>query len=311
MGSEGNQAVRIEGDRIVAVGAAAEIGRDGSIIDLKGRLAVPGLIDNHTHFIDGGFELSRVQLRDAATPQEFARRIGEYVKKIGPGKWIIGGEWDHTLWNPPNLPTRQLIDAVTPDNPVFVSRLDGHMALANSLALKMAKVTRDTPDMTGGTIVRDSKGEPTGVLKDAAQSLVDRVTPSASTDERIAAARAGLAEAARNGVTAFVDMSGGEAYDDLRAYQQLHADSDVQAAGRGVRRESVRQRSPPNRRPERLRRRIAWLGDRRILAALLRRSEKSRIDDGRDDRWPHESRGDGRRCAQPAGSDSCDRRSRE
>jgi len=215
------EAVKIEGNRIVAVGSAAEIGRDGSIIDLKGRLAVPGLIDNHTHFVDGGFEISRVQLRDASTPQEFARRIGEYAKKIGPGKWIIGGEWDHTLWNPPNLPTRQLIDAVTPQNPVFVSRLDGHMALANSVALKMANVTRDTADPPGGTIVRDANGDPTGVLKDAAQSFVDRVTPSATIEERVGALRAGLAEAARNGVTAFVDMSVGEAYDDLRAYQQL------------------------------------------------------------------------------------------
>ena len=215
------EAVKIEGNRIVAAGTAAEIGRDGSIIDLKGRLAVPGFIDNHTHFIDGGFEISRVYLRDAQTPQEFARRIGDYAKKVGAGKWIVGGEWDHTLWNPPALPTRQLIDAVTPQNPVAVSRLDGHMVLANSLALKMAGVTRDTPDPAGGTIVRDANGEPTGVLKDAAQSFVDHLIPSATTEERVAAARAGLAEAARNGVTAFVDMSGGEAYDDLRAYQQL------------------------------------------------------------------------------------------
>ena len=215
------EAIRIEGNRIAAVGSNSEIGNSGSIIDLKGRLAVPGFVDDHTHFIDGGFELSRVQLRDAATPQEFARRIGEYAKRIGPGKWIVGGEWDHTIWNPPSLPTRQLIDAVTPQNPVFVSRLDGHMALANSLALKMAKVTRDTPDPAGGTIVRDVNGEPAGVLKDAAQSFVDSVIPSASTDERVAAAKAGLAEAARFGVTAFVDMSSGEAYEDFRAYQRL------------------------------------------------------------------------------------------
>src|SRR5437016_9821077 len=161
------EAVAIEGNRIVAVGSSADIGRSGTIIDLKGRLAVPGFIDNHSHFIDGGFELSRVQRSDAATPQEFARRIGEYAKKIGPGKWIVGGEWDHTIWNPPTLPTRQMIDAVTPQNPVFVSRLDGHMGLANSLALKMANVTRETPDPPGGTIVRDVKGGPNGSLKDA------------------------------------------------------------------------------------------------------------------------------------------------
>jgi predicted amidohydrolase YtcJ len=227
------EAVAIEGNRIAAVGSSADIAKlapaGARIIHLNGRLAVPGLIDNHTHFIDGGFELSRVQLRDAATPKEFARRIGEYAKRIGPGKWIVGGEWDHTIWNPPTLPTRQMIDAVTPQNPVFVSRLDGHMGLANSVALKLAGVTRETQDPAGGTIVRDSNGEPTGILKDAAQSFVDRVIPSATTEERIAAARAGLAEAARFGVTAFGDMSSGEAYEDFRAYQRLEKNGDLTA----------------------------------------------------------------------------------
>ena len=225
------QAVAIEGNRIVAVGTNEEIAqrRADRVIDLHGRLAVPGFIDNHTHFIDGGFERSRVQLRDAATPQEFARRIGEFAKKAGTGIWITGGEWDHTLWSPPDLPTRQLIDAVTPDNPVFVTRLDGHMSLANSIALKMAGVTRETKDPPGGTIVRDANGEPAGVLKDAAQSLVDRVIPEASTAQRVAAARAGLAEAARLGVTAFCDMSGGEAYEDFRAYQELERSGGLTA----------------------------------------------------------------------------------
>ncbi|MGZ7078448.1 MAG: amidohydrolase, partial [Thermoanaerobaculia bacterium] len=219
------EALAIEGNRIVAAGtrdaAIRAAGPNARTIDLHGRLAVPGFIDNHTHFIDGGFEISRVQLRDAATPQELARRIAEYAKKIGKGKWIVGGEWDQTIWNPPDLPTRQLIDALTPDNPVFVSRLDGHMSLANSVALKMAGITRASVDPAGGTIVRDANGEPTGILKDAATGAVDAVIPSASMEEREAAARAGLAQAASFGVTAFCDMSGGEAYDDLRAYQHL------------------------------------------------------------------------------------------
>ena len=225
------EAVAIEGNRIAAVGSTAEISKRSAdrVIDLHGRLAVPGFIDNHTHFIDGGFELSRVQLRDAATQQEFARRIGVYAKQSGAGAWITGGEWDHTIWSPPALPTRQLIDALTPANPVFVSRLDGHMALANSVALELAGVTRETPDPPGGTIVHDANGEPTGVLKDAAQSFVDRVIPSASTEERVKAARAALWEAAKFGVTAFCDMSGGEAYEDLRAYQQLEREGALTA----------------------------------------------------------------------------------
>ena len=218
-------AVAIEGNRIVAVGTNEEVTaatpRAATRVDLLGRLVVPGFIDNHVHFIDGGFELSRVQLRDAASPREFARRIGEFAKRAGQGAWVTGGEWDEQLWKPYRLPTRQMIDAVTPDNPVFVTRLDGHMSLANSVALKLAGITRDTPDPPGGTIVRDSDGEPTGLLKDAATNAVYAVIPNPTIDERVVAARAALAEAAKFGVTAFCDMSGGDAYDDLRAYQRV------------------------------------------------------------------------------------------
>jgi predicted amidohydrolase YtcJ len=219
------QAVAVEGDRIIAAGfneaVLAAAPRDARRIDLRGRLLIPGFIDNHTHFIDGGLQMSRVRLRDAATPEEFARRISEYAKKAGRGKWVLGGEWDEQLWNPYKLPARQMIDSVTPNNPVFVSRLDGHMALANSVALKQAGITRESKDPPGGTIVRDSNGEPTGLLKDSAMDAVYAVIPAATVDDRMAGARAGLAEAARVGVTSFCDMSGGEAYDDLRAYQRL------------------------------------------------------------------------------------------
>ncbi len=227
------QAVAIEGNRIIAVGTNDEVlsktPRDAQRIDLNGRLVIPGFIDNHVHFIDGGFQISRVQLRDAASPQEFARRIGEFAKKIGKGKWITGGEWDEQLWIPYQLPTRQMIDAVTPDNPVFVSRLDGHMALANSPALKLAGITRESKDPPGGTIVRDSNGEATGLLKDNAMDAVFAAIPSATVDERVAAARAALKEAAKFGVTSFCDMSGGEAFDDLRAYQALDRAGELTA----------------------------------------------------------------------------------
>ena len=114
-------AVAIEGNRIIATGTNQEVTAkaepDSKRIDLHGRLAVPGFIDNHTHFIDGGFELSRVQLRDASSPQEFARRIADFAKRAGKGAWILGGQWDEQLWKPYALPTKQMIDAVTPDNP--------------------------------------------------------------------------------------------------------------------------------------------------------------------------------------------------
>ena len=219
------EAVAVRGDRIAAVGSADEIGKLAGpatrVIELEGRLVTPGFIDGHLHFTMGGFGLSRVQLRDAATPEELARRIGAFAKTLPKGAWILAGDWDHELWTPVRLPERAMIDALTPDHPVFVSRLDGHMALANSLALDMAKLTRETPDPEGGTIVRDAKGEPTGVLKDAAMDPVWRIVPAPSLEERIAAARAALGEAARLGVTAVNDVSDGDAVHDLRAYQRL------------------------------------------------------------------------------------------
>ena len=225
------EAVATEGNRIVAAGTTAAVReaapRQARTIDLAGRLVVPGFIDNHTHFLDGGFQLSRVSLRDAATPEEFARRIGEFARRAGKGVWITGGEWDEQLWTPYRLPERQMIDAVTPDNPVFVSRLDGHMALANSAALRLAGITRESQDPPGGTIERDSKGEPTGLLKDAAMDAVFSKIPAPSLEQRVAAARAALREAAKFGVTSFCDMSGSDAYEDLRAYQRLDRDGQL------------------------------------------------------------------------------------
>ncbi len=224
------EAVAIEGNRIVAAGSNGDMPHDpDGTIDLRGRLAVPGFIDNHTHFVDGGLQRSRVQLRDAATPREFARRIAEHAEKAGPGNWITGGAWDHTLWNPPALPSRQLIDPIAPENPVFVSRLDGHMGVANSMAMRLAGIDRETPDPPGGTIVRDAGGEPTGVLKDAAQIMIERAIPSPALRERAEAARRGLAEAARFGVTAFCDMSGAEAFEDCRAYELLDQNGELTA----------------------------------------------------------------------------------
>ena len=217
------EAVAIHGNRIVAVGSTKEIRKLASngtkIIDAKRRLVLPGFNDAHTHFLSGGFQLSSVDLRDASTPQEFADRIRSFASKLPKGRWVTGGDWDHERWPDAKLPTKELIDSFTPDTPIFVSRLDGHMALANSLALKLAGVTRQTLDPAGGVIVRDPKtGEPTGVLKDAAQSFVWKVVSPSSFDEKLAAARAASEYAARLGVTSIQDMSAGA---DVGVYQTL------------------------------------------------------------------------------------------
>lgn len=216
------QAIAVMGNKIVAIGTNAQIkaltGANTKIIDAKGKTVIPGFNDSHVHFLEGGFQLSSVDLRDAKSPEEFTRRIKEFAAKLPKGRWILGGKWDHENWTPNNLPTRQMIDAVTPDNPVLIDRLDGHMSLANSLALKMAGVNKDTKDIAGGEIVRDASGEPTGILKDNAQSLVERVIPALTFDQKLEAAQAATDYAASLGVTSVQDMSAGDA---VGAYQKL------------------------------------------------------------------------------------------
>src|SRR5437762_2328477 len=217
------QALAIIGNRIVAVGTTDEIknlaGLNTRVIDARGRLVLPGFNDAHTHFMSGGFQLSSVDLREANTQQEFAERIRDFVARLPKGRWITGGDWDHERWPEAKLPTKELIDQYTSNVPVFVNRLDGHMALANTLALKLAGVTRETKDPDGGVIVRDPRtGEPTGILKDAAQSFIWKVIPPASFEERLAAARAATNHAASLGVTSVQDMSAGT---DVGVYQTL------------------------------------------------------------------------------------------
>lgn len=217
------QAVAINGNHIVAVGSSKEIrklaGPRTRLIDARNQLVLPGFNDSHVHFLGGGLQLSSVDLRDAGTTEEFADRIRRFAEKIPEGRWITGGDWDHERWPNAPLPTKELIDRYTPNTPVFVSRLDGHMALANSLALRLAGVTRQTLDPPGGLIVRDQKtGEPTGVLKDAAMSYVWKVVPGSSFEEKLAAARAATNHAASLGVTSVQDMSAGN---DVGVYQTL------------------------------------------------------------------------------------------
>jgi predicted amidohydrolase YtcJ len=223
-------ALAATGERVVAVGTddvvRALVGPKTRVVALHGRLVVPGFNDAHVHFLDGGFGLLSVELRGAKDEGEFARRIEERTKGLPRGTWIQNGNWDHTTWASKREPTKALIDAVTPEHPVFVSRLDGHMALANSLALRLAGVDRGTEDVPGGTIVRDATGEPTGLLKDNAMDLVSRAIAEPSHEANLAAARAALAEAARAGVTSIQDNSATDAlptYQDLRSRGELTA----------------------------------------------------------------------------------------
>ena len=197
------EAMAVSGDTIVAIGSNREVMKyrsgSGTVADMGGRFVAPGFIDSHIHMLQGGSNLASVQLRDADTPEVFISRIKEYAATLKPGEWILGGDWDGKGWD--GLPHRDWIDSVTPDNPVFVSRLDGHMALANSLAMKLAGADRSVKDIPGGTIERDTRGEPTGIFKDNAMDLIAVKIPEQSEEEVDRALVAAMKYLASNGVT--------------------------------------------------------------------------------------------------------------
>ena len=173
--------------RIIYVGDGQDVEFDvdpARRIDLGGRFLMPGFIDNHVHFFWGGAALASVDLRDAATPDEFSARIADYAATLPEGRWVQSGNWDHQLWGG-ELPRKEWIDEGTGDTPVFVMRLDGHMGLANSAALALAGITAATESPAGGEIVRDDSGEPTGILKDNAMGLINDVIPPPSETEML------------------------------------------------------------------------------------------------------------------------------
>src|SRR5213596_122643 len=223
------EAVAVIGDRIVAVGSRADIdswrGAKTKVIGAGGKLVLPGFNDAHLHFIQGGAQLDQVALTDASTPQEFAKRIAAEVSKTPKSEWVLGGRWDETKWPNPQLPTRQLVDPVTGDTPIFVERYDGHQALANSAAMKLAGVDAKTPDVPGGVIMRDASGNPSGVFKDAAMTLIYKAIPPMTHEQRLRAARGALKHAASLGVTSVQHMN--PEFADVAAYSELAERGDL------------------------------------------------------------------------------------
>lgn len=219
------EALAVQEGKIAAVGSAAEIekwiDKDTRVIDAAGKRIVPGFTDAHTHFLTGGQSLITIDLRDCQNEQEFLARLKTYADKLPHGRWITGGNWDHERTFGGVVPTRQLIDKVTPNNPVAINRTDGHMLLANSLALRMAKITIDTSEPEGGVIIKDRRtGEPTGILKDDAMSLVYNVIPVATSEELDECLAAAMKYAAEMGVTSIHDMLG---WNDWSAYERARS----------------------------------------------------------------------------------------
>jgi predicted amidohydrolase YtcJ len=222
------EAVLIEGNKITFVGSTEEAKKltDASteVIDLNGKLILPGFIDDHVHFTSGGFYLQGIDLRVAKSTTEFKEILKKYAEKK-KGKWITGGNWDHEAWEVKDLPTKDMIDEFTKNTPVFVDRFDGHMALANSCALKLAKITKDTPSPEGGLIVKDPKtGEPTGILKDNAMSLVYSIIPPVTKEETYKAALVALNHVKELGVTSVQDITYSQ---DLSVYKRLEKEGKL------------------------------------------------------------------------------------
>jgi len=221
------EAVATDGDRILAVGRTAEVkklvGRKTRVIDLDGSMALPGFIDSHTHFLKGGFSLSSIQLRDVTSREQFVKRVEAKAQELGKGEWILEGNWDHEQFSPPELPRKEWIDGVSPENPVCVSRYDLHIVLANSLALKIGGITKETKSPEGGEIQKDPEtGEPTGILRDAAIDLVMQHIPEPSLQANLEAAQAAFRTARELGVTSLHDMADESNFAaSLEVYQEL------------------------------------------------------------------------------------------
>jgi len=231
------QALAVRGERILAVGSEAEAlklkGPATMVVDLKGRFVMPGFNDAHMHLTNAGFKKLTVDLTDTKSLEEFRERIRLRLETAEPMEWITGSGWDETLWPVKDIPSRWDIDEVTNDHPVYMERIDGHVAVANTLALKLAHVTLASKDPEGGEIGRDTTGQPDGILRETAKEMVKSVIPPPTPEKRRQAIEAALLDIARSGVTSVQDNSdseNGEAYwDDFGIFEQLECEGKLTA----------------------------------------------------------------------------------
>lgn len=222
------QAIAVTNGKIISVGSNADVeklkGPKTHVIDLGRHFVMPGFNDAHVHLGSAGFEKLNVNLVGCKSLDEMKQRIADRVKTAAPGEWIQGGGWDHTLWAEQKTPTRADMDAVTGDHPAIFSRVDGHIAVSNSAALKAAGITAQTPDPQGGKIDHDEKGEPTGILRETAMRAVFSKIPPPTMAQRRRAAELALADAAQSGITSAQDNSD---WNDFLTYEQLEKEGKL------------------------------------------------------------------------------------
>ena len=220
-------AMAIKGDTILAIGTFKDlqkfIGENTETINIQGNFITPGFIDSHVHLLMGGNSLLNVQLRDANTKEEFIKRIESFSNDLKPNQWIVEGNWDHTLWGG-ELPSKEWIDEFTKENPVAIYRMDGHMILANSAALKIAGIDRNTPKIKNGEIVKNPDGTPTGILKSEAMYLVLNKIPSLTDSQKEKAIKSAQKYLHSNGVTSIHDVDSLGGFEILK---KMHANSEL------------------------------------------------------------------------------------
>ena len=220
------QAIAVKADRIVFVGtnAAAQrfVGTNTRVVDLQGKTVLPGFTDSHQHLSGVGQREMTLNLEGTTSLEDFLAKVKARVDQTKPGEWITGRGWIETHWKPPVFPTRADLDSVAPNNPMILARADGHGSVANSAALNLAGITKDTPNPFGGEISKDKQsGEPNGMLLDAAQGLVRRRVPPTSAEDAERAVVLGVKRNIELGWTQIQDAGGG--YNDVEIFKKLYA----------------------------------------------------------------------------------------
>src|SRR5271156_3776378 len=225
------EAIAVRGDRIQAVGKNADItnlkGPQTQVIDLGGYFVMPGFNDAHLHLADAGLQKLNVDLTGVKTLDEFRERVLAKVEAAKPGEWILGGGWDETMWPVKTLPSRWDLDEVSGGHPMILDRVDGHLAVANTRALQLAKITVASRDPEGGKIDRDANGQPTGILRDTAQEAVRAAIPQLTHEARRHGIEVALADLAENGVTSAQDYS--PEWENFLIYQELEKEGKLSA----------------------------------------------------------------------------------